>query len=228
MISSIALTTRADDRAHWLPAMGADQLWLIPAIGRGNLQLGDVTSGRGDPGVSQPSPAAVGAVVASLPGSLAAPLHTAQAATAQLLPGSKGLLGGGQPVRPPIDVTPQARLSQAEDPGVLAVGDASLLAVLGVDSARSDFDAGKVIGIGRGTTDHDHVALHLGEAGYGPNSGSAVDPSAVVVAATEIDSRPQFGVHYLISAQAAAARGFTTVPSGVLIKTSPSLSRPPN
>jgi hypothetical protein len=67
-VASVALTGQADDRAHWLPAQGQDQLRISYAA-------------RSE---GEPPPSAVRAVVAAIPGAVAAPLRQALFADEQM------------------------------------------------------------------------------------------------------------------------------------------------
>ena len=203
LVSSVLLTARADDRAHWLPAMGDDQL-QITTIGRGSRE---------------PPSAAVGAVLAAVPGAVAAPLQQALATS------------GASPSRPaapagkgssdsliPVDVYLRALVTQAEEPGGLFVGGGGLLAALGAQRAAEDLAAGKVVGVGHGTVDGGRVALHRADFRDG-RAGAVRDPQAKVVPAVQIDGRPLLAtIRYAISAGAAHRQGLVTESQGTLVR----------
>jgi len=206
LVSSVLLTTRADDRARWRPALADDQLRIQP-IGR---------AGR------EPPEEAARAVLRAVPGSVAAPLRLA------LLP--PGDPGRGERTAPesgagrtkagqvPIDVFPRALVAQEEEPGGLFVGDRDLLAALGAEGAAADLAASKVVGVGRGTVDGGRVALHGADFRDG-RSGAVLDPRARVVPAVEVADRPVLAtVRYAIGIQEARRLGLVTEPQGVLVR----------
>jgi putative ABC transport system permease protein len=219
-VSSVALTARGDDRAHWLPALGADQL-QISRIGPGGAEGG---SGRSiielrDPGSGQLPSAAVRAVLAAIPGAVAAPLEAAfvpvsGAGGSGRLPAGKG--GAGAPPMPMV-VTVRQLVTQAEEPGLLYVGGDDLLAALGAQSAAADLAAGKVVGIGPGTVSGGRVALHRGDFHDG-HAGSFLDRQARVLPAVQVDGRPLLAIRYLISAATAQRLGLVAATQGTLVR----------
>ena len=194
LVSSVLLTTRADDRARWRPALAGDQL-RVQAVGRG---------GR------EPPEEAVRAVLAVVTGSVAAPLRLA------LLPADRSERAKGGQV--PVDVFPRALVRQEEEPGGLFVGGGDLLAALGAERAAGDLAAGKVVGVGGGTVDGGRVTLHRADFRDG-QSGTVPDPRAKVVPAVEIGDRPLLAtLRYVIGAQEARRQGMVTEPQGVLVR----------
>jgi putative ABC transport system permease protein len=215
-VSSVALTTRGDDRAHWLPALGADQL-QISRIGPGGGGSGQIEIR--DPGSEQLPSAAVRAVLAAIPGAVAAPLRTAfvpvqgAGGSGQHPPG-KG--GAGAPSMPMV-VTARQLVTQAEQPGLLSVGGDDLLAALGARSAAADLAAGKVVAIGPGTARGGQVALHRGDFHVG-HAGSFLDRQARVLPAVQVDGRPRLTIRYVISAATAQRLGLVTATQGALVR----------
>jgi putative ABC transport system permease protein len=206
LVSSVMLTTRADDRARWRPAMGDDQL-TIQTIGRGSRE---------------PPGAAVRAVLAAVPGSVAAPLRLALVPAGPAGPGRPS--GAGKPAGPagagkiPVDVFPRALVDQAEEPGGLFVGGDDLLAALGAQGAAADLAAGKVVGVGQGTVDGGRVALHRADFRDG-RAGAVLDPEARVVAAVEVGGRPVLAMaRYAIGTEEARRQGLVTEPQGALVR----------
>ena len=204
LVSSVLLTARADDRAHWLPAMGDDQL-QITTVGRGS---------------SEPPSAAVGRVLAAVPGAVAAPLQQALATSGASNPSSPaapaGKGGSDSPI--PVDVYPRALVTQAEEPGGLFVGGSDLLAALGAQRAAKDLAAGKIVGVGQGTVDGGRVALHRADFRDG-RAGAVRDPQAKVVPAVQVDGRPLLAtIRYAISAGAAHRQGMVTESQGTLVR----------
>jgi putative ABC transport system permease protein len=215
-VSSVVLTTRGDDRAHWLPALGADQL-QISRIGPGGGGSGQIEIR--DPGSEQLPSAAVRAVLAAIPGAVAAPLRTAfvpvqgAGGSGQRPPG-KG--GAGAPPMPMV-VTARQLATQAEEPGLLYVGGDDLLAALGAQSAAADLAAGKVVGIGPGTVSAGQVALHRGDFHDG-HTGSFLDRQARVLPAVQVDGRPRLTIRYVISSATAQRLGLVTATQGTLVR----------
>jgi putative ABC transport system permease protein len=217
LVSSVLLTTRADDRAHWRPAMGDDQL-QIQTIGRGTRE---------------PPDAAVRAVLAAVPGAVAAPLRLALLPTGQADPGKQAAPAGAvdQGDQPrvngverakvgqiPLDVFPRALVTQAEEPGGLFVGGGDLLAALGAGRAVADLAAGKVVGVGQGTVDGGQVALHRADFRDG-RTGPVFDPRARVVPAVQVGGRPLLAmIRYAISNAEARRQGMVTEPQGTLVR----------
>jgi putative ABC transport system permease protein len=186
-VSSVALTGQADDRAHWLPAQGHDQLRISHAA-------------RSE---GEAPPAAVRAVVAAIPGAVAAPLRQALFPDEQM----------------PVVASRRPSVSQTEEPSGVYVGGDDLLAALGAHRAAADLAAGKVVGVGRATVDDGRVALHRED--FRDNTGntaSILDPEATVLPATQIDDRPLISIHYVISASEAQRQGLTTYPQGTLVR----------
>ena len=212
LVSSVMLTTSADDRAHWLPRMGDDQL-VIQSVG------GDV---RDLP------PAALQAVVAAIPGAVAAPLRFALQADEG--PGRNGQGGapadgggarvgkGGRKGAIQVDVTPRATARQSDQSGALYVGGDDLLAALGAERAASDLAAGRIVGVGAGTVDHGAVALHSADFRNG-RAGTVHDAAARVVPAVQFDDRPVLATaRYAVSEATARRLGLTAVSEGVLVR----------
>jgi len=186
-VASVALTGQADDRAHWLPAQGQDQLRISYAA-------------RSE---GEPPPAAVRAVVAAIPGAVAAPLRQALFPDEQM----------------PVVVSPRPSVRQTEEPSGLYVGDDDLLAALGAQRAAAHLATGKVVGVGRTTTDNGRVALHRED--FRDNAGNAasiLDPDARALPAAQVDNRPLISVHYVISASEAQRQGLTSYPRGTLVR----------
>src|SRR6266511_1155310 len=215
-VSSVALTTRGDDRAHWFPALGADQLQIshVGPGGGGSRQI-EIR----DPGSEQLPSAAVRAVLAAIPGAVAAPLRAAlvpvpgAAGSGQLPPGKRG--AGAPPI--PLAVTSRQLVTQAEEPGLLYVGGDDLLAVLGAQSAAADLAAGKVVGIGHGTVSGGQVALHRADFHDG-RAGSFLDRQPRVLPAVQVDGRPLLTIRYVISAATAQRLGLVTATQGTLVR----------
>ncbi len=215
-VSSVALTTRGDDRAHWFPALGADQLQIshVGPGGGGSRQI-EIR----DPGSEQLPSAAVRAVLAAIPGAVAAPLRAAlvpvpgAAGSGQLPPGKRG--AGAPPM--PMAVTSRQLVTQAEEPGLLYVGGDDLLAALGAQSAAADLAAGKVVGIGHGTVSGGQVALHRADFHDG-RAGSFLDRQARVLPAVQVDGRPLLTIRYVISAATAQRLGLVTATQGTLVR----------
>jgi len=227
-VSGVMLTARGDDRAHWLPALGTDQLHISHVDGNGEnggsggVAFSDSGSGR-DNGAGVPN-AAVRAVQAALPGAVAAPLQPAfapntGAGSGQVPSGARGKtrLDPGNPVV----ATARQRVNAQRDkePGLVYVGGNDLLAALGAQSAAADLAAGKVVGIGPGTVSGGQVALH--NAGFlDGKSGSFLDAQARLVPAVQVGSRPLLTIRYVISPAAALRLGFTTPGTqGTLVRT---------
>jgi putative ABC transport system permease protein len=217
LVSSVLLTTRADDRARWRPTLADDQL-QIQRIGRESRQ---------------PPEAAVRAVLAAVPGSVAAPLRLALAPTGEANPGKQAAPGGGGgrggqapadgTVRSPadlipVDVFPRALVLQSEEPGGLFVGDGDLLAVLGAKGATAELAAGRVVGVGRGTVDGDQVALHHGDFRDG-RAGAVRDPEARVVPAVQVGGRVVLAtIRYAVGSAEARRLGLVAEPQGTLVR----------
>jgi putative ABC transport system permease protein len=187
-VSSVALTGQADDRAHWLPAQGHDQLRISHAA-------------RSE---GEAPPAAVRAVVAAIPGAVAAPLRQALFPDEQM----------------PVVASRRPSVSQTEEPSGVYVGGDDLLAALGAHRAAADLAAGKVVGVGRATIDNGRVALHRED--FRDNTAntarSILDPEATVLPAAQIDDRPLISIHYVISASEAQRQGLTSYPQGTLVR----------
>ena len=215
-VSSVALTTRGDDRAHWFPALGADQL-QISHVGPGGGGSGQIEIR--DPGSEQLPSAAVRAVLAAIPGAVAAPLRAAlvpvpgAAGSGQLPPGKRG--AGAPPM--PMAVTSRQLVTQAEEPGLLYVGGDDLLAALGAQSAAADLAAGKVVGIGHGTVSGGQVALHRADFHDG-RAGSFLDRQARVLPAVQVDGRPLLTIRYVVGAATARRLGLVTATQGTLVR----------
>jgi putative ABC transport system permease protein len=216
LVSSVLLTTRADDRARWRPALADDQL-QIQRIGRESRQ---------------PPEAAVRAVLAAIPGAVAAPLRLALAPTGEANPGKQAAPGGGGrggqvpadgTVRSPadlipVDVFPRALVLQSEEPGGLFVGDGDLLAVLGAKGATADLAAGRVVGVGRGTVAGDRVALHHADFRDG-RAGTVRDPEARLVPAVQVGGRPVLAaIRYAVGSAEARRLGLVAEPQGTLVR----------
>ena len=213
LVSSVMLTTSADDRAHWLPEMGDDQLVIQSVSGDGR----------------ELPPAAVHAVVAAVPGAVAARLRIALEPDERT--GSDGARGtrpvdgtdsgkdrSGGKARIQVDVTPGTVASQSEESGGLFVGGDDLLAALGVERAGRDLAAGRVVGVGIGTVDHGGVALHRADFRNG-RAGTVRDPEARVVPAVQVGDRPAFTTaRYAIGAAAARRLGLVTISQGTLVR----------
>jgi putative ABC transport system permease protein len=204
LVSSVLLTTRADDRARWRPAMADDQLQIQP-IGRG---------GR------EPPDAAVRAVLAAVPGAMASPLRLGLLPAGAAGPGGEaGPAGkGSRGDLLPADVFPRALVGQTEEPGGLYVGDGDLLAALGAERAAADLAAGKVVGVGQGTVDAGRVALHRADFRDG-RTGAVLDPRARLVPAVQVGGRPFLAtIRYAIGTAEARRLGMVTEPQGTLVR----------
>jgi putative ABC transport system permease protein len=220
-VSSVALTARGDDRAHWLPALGADQLQIShigPSDGGGGSSQIQVR----DPGGSELPSAAVRAVLAAIPGTVAAPLRAAfvsvsGAAGSGQVPAGKGRAGVSMPVPMPMVVTARQSASQAEEPGLLYVGGDDLLAALGAQSAAADLAAGNVVGIGPGTVSGGQVALHRADFNDG-HTRSFLDRQARVLPAVQVEGRPRLTIRYVISGATAQRLGLVTATQGTLVR----------
>lgn len=211
LVSSVMLTTSADDRAHWLPQMGDDQL-AIESVG-GEAQ--------GLP------PAALHGVMAAVPGAVAAPLRMALQVDEGGGPSGKGAPpadGGGErsgtderKALIQVDVTPRATARQSDQSGALYVGGDDLLAALGAERAASDLAAGRIVGVGAGTVDHGAVALHSADFRNG-RAGTVRDAAARVVPAVQVDDRPMIATaRYVISEETARRLDLTATSQGVLV-----------
>jgi putative ABC transport system permease protein len=217
LVSSVLLTARADDRAHWRPALADDQL-QIQTIDRGS---------------QQPPATAVQAVVAAIPGAVAAPLRLALLPTGDANPGKPAAPAGGggfgdrvpaggaeraEAGQVPVDVFPRVLVTQTEEPGGLFVGGGDLLAALGAERAAPDLAVGKVVGVGPGTVDGGRVALHRADFRDG-RAGTVRDPRARVVAAVQIAGRPVLAtIRYAIGTTEARRQGMVTEPQGTLVR----------
>lgn len=221
-VSSVALTARGDDRAHWIPALGADQLQIShihPGGGGGGSRQIEIR----DPGSEQLPGAAVRAVLAAIPGAVAAPLQVAfaplsgAAGSGQLPPG-KGRAGASpMPMVVPMVVTARQLVTQAEEPGLLYVGGDDLLAALGARSAAAGLAAGRVVGIGPGTVSVGQVALHRVDFNHG-NTGSFLDRQARVLPAVQVGGRPLLTIRYVVGAATARRLGLVTATQGTLVR----------
>jgi putative ABC transport system permease protein len=217
LVSSVLLTTRADDRARWRPAMADDQLQIQ-------------TIRRGSP---EPQDAAVRAVLAAIPGAVAAPLRLALLPTGQANPGKQAAPAGTGGPGPqaqgdgigrapvgqiPVDVFPRALVTQAEEPGGLFVVGGDLLAALGAQRAAADLAAGKVVGVGQGTVEAGRVTLHRADFRDG-RAGTVRDPRARVVPAVQVGGRPLLAtIRYAIGTTEARRLGLVTEPQGILVR----------
>ena len=220
-VSSVALTARGDDRAHWLPALGADQL-KISHIGPGGDGGGSGQIEIRDPGSEQLPSAAVRAVLAAIPGAVAAPLRAAfvsvsGAAGSGQIPASKRGTGGPMPVLMPMVVTARQLVTQAEEPGLLYVGGDDLLAALGAQSAAAALAAGKVVAIGPTTVSGGQVALHRADFNDG-HTGSFLDRQARLTPAVQVVGRPRLTIRYVISTATAQRLGLVTATQGTLVR----------
>jgi len=217
-VSSVALTARGDDRALWIPALGADQL-QISHIGPGDGGGGSGQIQIRDPGSEQLPSAAVRAVLAAIPGTVAAPLRAAlvpvqgAGGSGQRPPAKRG---AGAPLMPMV-VTARQLATQAEQPGLLYVGGDDLLAALGAQSAAADLAAGKVVGIGPGTVSAGQVALHRADFHDG-HTGSFLDRQARVLPAVQVGGRPRLTIRYVISTATAQRLGLVTATQGTLVR----------
>src|SRR6266516_1561322 len=191
LVSSVMLTTRGDDRALWLPALGTDQLRISHLGDSGDHGGGDLNGIEfRDSGSEAPS-AAIRAVLAALPGAVAGSLQPAfvpdsSAGSGQTPPGKPG---GGPNTGPPVIATARAlyRPQADKEPSFVYVGGDDLLAALGAQSAAADLAAGKVVGIGPGTVHGGQVALHHADFLNG-KSGSVLDHQAQLVPAVQVGS----------------------------------------
>jgi putative ABC transport system permease protein len=201
LISSVLLTTRADERTRWRPALADDQLQIQPidAVDR------------------EPDAAAVRAVLAAVPGSVAAPLRFALLADeGGGRPGPKRV-GGRQP-QIEVDVTLRALVPEAEEPGALFVGGDELLSALGAQGAAAELAAGNVVGVGAGTVDHGRVAVHPADFRNG-EVGAVGDPRATLVPAVEVDGRPVLAtLRYAIGEAGARRLGLESATLGTLVR----------
>jgi putative ABC transport system permease protein len=212
LVSSVMLTASADDRAHWLPEMGDDQL-LIQSVTEE---------------LREPPPAALRAVVAAVPRAVGAPLQLAlevdkeegsgPAGGRDASPTDAGNGKGGRHARIPVDVTPRALVRQSDESGALFVGGDDLLSALGAERAASDLAAGRIVGIGTGTVDHGGVALHRADFRNG-KAGTVRDAQARTVPAVQVDDRPAFATaRYAIGEAAARRLGLAAISQGALVR----------
>ena len=220
-VSSVALTARGDDRAHWLPALGADQL-KISHIGPGGDGGGSGQIEIRDPGSEQLPSAAVRAVLAAIPGAVAAQLRAAfvsvsGAAGSGQIPAGKRGTGGPMPALMPMVVTARQLVTQAEEPGLLYVGGDDLLAALGAQSAAAALAAGKVVAIGPTTVSGGQVALHGADFNDG-HTGSFLDRQARLTPAVQVEGRPRLTIRYVISTATAQRLGLVTATQGTLVR----------
>jgi putative ABC transport system permease protein len=212
LVSSVMLTASADDRAHWLPEMGDDQL-VIQSVGGELREL---------------PPAAVHAVMAAVPGAVAAPLRMAlmvdehsgaDGRGTRPIDGKdsgKGQFGGKARIQ--VDVTPRTVARQSDESGGLFVGGDDLLAALGAERARGDLVAGLIVGVGSGTVDHGGVALHRADFRNG-KAGTVRDPEARVFPAVQVGDRPAFATaRYAIGEAAARRLDLATISQGALVR----------
>jgi putative ABC transport system permease protein len=220
-VSSVALTARGDDRAHWLPALGADQL-KISHIGPGGDGGGSGQIEIRDPGSEQLPRAAVRAVLAAIPGAVAAPLRAgfvsvSGAAGSGQVPAGKRGTGGPMSVPMPMVVTARQLVTQAEEPGLLYVGGDDLLAALGAQSAAAALAAGKVVGIGPATVSGGQVALHRADFNDG-HTGSFLDRQARLTPAVQVEGQPRLTIRYVISTATAQRLGLVAATQGTLVR----------
>ncbi len=224
LVSSVMLTTRGDDRAHWIPARGTDQLQISHISSDsegGHGAAGGIAITIRDSGSDVPS-AAVRAVLAALPGAVAATLQPAfapdsGAGSGQVPAGKPGT--GPNPGNPLVATARQLFNSRADkEPGFLYVGGNDLLAALGAQSAAADLAAGKLVGIGPGTVSGGQVALHHADFLNG-KSGSFLDQQARILPAVQVGSRPLLAIRYVISPATARRLGFTMPGTqGILVR----------
>jgi putative ABC transport system permease protein len=131
----------------------------------------------------------VDAAVAAVPGSIGGPVSFAS------------VLDGGQ----------EATI-QVDGKWGLAVVDLDTLDALGASAARTAFDEGKVVGVGRGTVEDGVVMLYR----YG---AEGPEPTGQELPAVEVEGTLLFGgPRYLLSFAAAEELGFDVHPNQVLVR----------
>jgi hypothetical protein len=90
-------------------------------------------------------------------------------------------------------------------------------AARGASRAASDLAAGRIVGVGAGTVDHDAVALHSADFRNG-RAGTVRDAAARVVPAVQVDDRPMIATaRYVISEETARRLDLTATSQGVLV-----------